>query len=100
MRDPKSPATLAKAARLWANCLPGGPFGQPTEDDAHTADVAFEAALLEQGVISPSDVVESIEGGNGSIFVGLLTEVHTGDEPDTLFTCLRIDLDGNVSEEQ
>jgi hypothetical protein len=88
-------ALLARSVRKWVNCLPGGPFGQPTEEDAHEADAELEQQLLCLGVTGPGEVVESIEGGNGSIFVGVLTDR----DHDTLFTSLRIDLDGNVIEE-
>lgn len=78
-RDAINPQALAEAITVW-RC-----------DRSDEADIALEAALLEQGIITPDEVIEQIEAvRNGSSeIIGLFIRL----ESDEMFT---IDRDGQV----
>jgi hypothetical protein len=50
-RDPQDPKTTGDAVSTWL----------ATEDGDHGADAELARVLLEQGVISPADTIESID---------------------------------------
>lgn len=56
-RDPINPQVVAAAAKTWSDRM-GFTFGKPTQDECDEADIALERVLLDQGVISPTDVIE------------------------------------------
>lgn len=85
-RDPKSQSTLAQAVRKWMN------------DANDEADIEFERALIEQGVMNPDEAVIQFIGGNGSVFVTIECEESLLDGED--IQIIRIDVDGRVTEEQ
>ena len=78
-RDAINPEALAEAIATW-RC-----------DRSEEADIALEAALLEQGVITPDEAIEQIEAvRNGSSeIIGLFIRLDT----DEMFT---VDRDGQV----
>ena len=64
MRTSRDPDALGAAVSTWA----------ATEDGDHEADAAFEAVLLEQGVINPDEVVETLDDAEHTrpaVFVAL-----------------------------
>lgn len=56
-RDPIDPRALAAAVTAWLT------------DDSDEADIALEAALLAQGVMNPSETVESFESDAYGVLV-------------------------------
>jgi hypothetical protein len=78
-RDAINPQALAEAITTW-RC-----------DRSDEADIALEAALLEQGIITPDEAIEQIEAvRNGSSeIIGLFIRLDS----DEMFT---IDRDGQV----
>jgi len=78
-RDAINPQALAEAITVW-RC-----------DRSDEADIALEAVLLEQGIITPDEAIEQIEAvRNGSSeIIGLFIRL----ESDEMFT---IDRDGQV----
>ena len=68
-RDAINPQALAEAITVW-RC-----------DRSDEADIALEAALLEQGIITPDEAVEQIEAvRNGSSeIIGLFIRLDNGD---------------------
>jgi hypothetical protein len=78
-RDAINPQALAEAITVW-RC-----------DRSDEADIALEAALLEQGIITPDEAIEQIEAvRNGSSeIIGLFIRL----ESDEMFT---IDRDGQI----
>lgn len=59
-RDPIDQDAMAAAVAAYCQVISDYAFGKPSQDDIDEADVAFEAVLLEQGVISPDDVIDEI----------------------------------------
>lgn len=51
-RDAANPAALIAAIAIWLKTEPGD----------HEADIILESTLLSEGVMAPTDVIESIEG--------------------------------------
>lgn len=59
-RDPSDTTATVKAVFAYFNIVHNYTYGKPDEDDIATADVAFEKALLDLGVINPSEVIAEI----------------------------------------
>jgi len=78
-RDAINPQALAEAITTW-RC-----------DRSDEADIALEAALLEQGIITPDEAIEQIEAvRNGSSeIIGLFIRLDSNE----MFT---IDRDGQI----
>lgn len=76
-RSPRTRPAMAEAVRQWL------------KDATDQADINFERALLDQGVITPDESIEQIEGGNGRVYVTLEGGAY-----------LAINHDGRVYEEQ
>ena len=75
-RDPSNPAVLAGAVRGWLavyEATNDAPW-MPKQAEARDAvDVALEEVLLEQGVLSPVDVVDVCAWHSVGVLVGLET---------------------------
>ena len=74
-RHPENPVLLAEAVRGWRQAQETTSPGLRDE-----ADIAFEARLLEQGVINPADVIDDIRKSNRGVYVLLAdgTNLHIG----------------------
>lgn len=57
-RDPTNADAIRAAIQAWHDVCTNYTYGKPTQDECDLADAALEQALLNQGCLSPDDVVD------------------------------------------